>query len=94
MPYVLVRLQLDDYDRWRAVLDEQAEARAAHGCTGIEIFRNPDDTSEVMALFEWVSLEKARTFAPPKKVQDAMERSGVIGPPAIHFLDKVDSWEP
>jgi hypothetical protein len=52
MPYLLERHKVRDYDKWRAVFDEDTDNRAASGSRGARIFRSADDPSELMVLFE------------------------------------------
>ena len=60
MPYLLERHKVHDYARWRTVFDADAAGREAAGCRGARIFRNADDPEEVVVLFEWDTLERAR----------------------------------
>ena len=79
MPYLLERHKVRDYDKWRAVFDEDTDNRAASGSRGARIFRSADDPSALMVLFEWESLEMARRRIESKAVSQKFEEAGVAG---------------
>jgi quinol monooxygenase YgiN len=60
MEHVLVRLKLEDYAKWRPVFDGLAGFRKTSGSKGGRLFQKSDNPNEVVILFEWESLEKAR----------------------------------
>lgn len=62
MPALLIRQRVTDYARWRQAFAEQAHARNANGCQGVQIFRNPDDPNETIVILTWDSLMRARLF--------------------------------
>ncbi len=77
MPYLLERYKGHDYARWRAVLDADAAGREAAGCRGARILRNADDPEEVVVLFEWDSLERARQRIESATLGREFEEAGV-----------------
>ena len=94
MPYLLERHKIRDYDKWRAVFDEDSDNRAASGSRGARIFRSADDPSELMVLFEWESLEMARRRIESKAVSEKFEESGVAGGverTEFYFLEEAES---
>ena len=76
---------------WKAAFDEHASTRKAAGSKGGRLFRSADDPNELVAIFEWDSLENARKFVGSDDLRQAMEQAGVTGPPDILFLDQVDT---
>ena len=79
MPYLLERHKVQDYDRWRKVFDEDAGNRAASGSRGARIFRDTDDPSELVVLFEWESLEMARQRVESQAVKQKFGEARVAG---------------
>jgi len=94
MPYLLERHKVRDYDKWRAVFDEDSDNRAASGSRGAQIFRSADDPSELMVLFEWESMEMARRRIESKAVSQKFEEAGVAGGverTEFYFLEEAES---
>ena len=90
MAYVLFHTKVEDYAKWKPVFDEHGAARQAAGSKGGYLFQSADDPNELVIIFEWDNLEKARQFVQSDDLRQAMERSGVTGPPEIHFLELAD----
>jgi hypothetical protein len=94
MPYLLERHQVRDYARWREVFD--AEGRKDAGCRAARIFRNADDLQEVVVLFEWDSLERARRrieSATLKREFEEARVSGGTGQTEFYLLEEAGFWE-
>ena len=79
MPYLLERHKVHDYARWRAVFDADAAGREAAGCRGARIFRYADDPEEVVFLFEWDPLQRARQRIESATLGQEFEEVGVSG---------------
>ena len=90
MPYLLIQPTIEDYAKWKPVFDEHSATRKASGSKGGQLFRNADNPNEILILFEWDDLEKARQFTQSDDLRQAMQRSGVIGRPDLYFLDEVE----
>ena len=63
MPYILVRQKVEDYAKWKPFFDQHSATRQSSGSRGGRLFRNAHDPNELVVLFEWDDLEKARQFA-------------------------------
>lgn len=79
MPYLLERHRVRDYARWREVFDADAGNREAAGCRGARVFRDAEDPEEVVVLFEWDSLERARRRIESARLKEEFEEAGVRG---------------
>lgn len=88
MPYVLIRHKVRDYAKWKPMFDKHGSTRKAGGCKGGHLFRSADDPNEVVVLFEWDNLGKARQFVQSKDLREVMERAGVADQPDMYFLDE------
>lgn len=49
---LLAHLKIADYDAWRSVFDDDAEARGNAGMTLLQLWRQADDANRVWMLFE------------------------------------------
>ena len=90
MSYILVQHSVEDYEKWKAVFDEQGATRQAAGSKGGFVLRNADDPNQITVLLGWDNLENARAFAGSDDLREAMQRAGVTGPPKVYFLDEAD----
>ncbi len=68
MPIMITRRRLEegDYDAWKTRFEQGAADRKAAGCRGVRRFRGIADPRELMVIFDWASLEDARTFVDAK----------------------------
>jgi heme-degrading monooxygenase HmoA len=62
----------------------------ANGSRGGRLYRNATDPNELVILFEWDDLDKARTFAPSEDLRQIMQRAGVADRPDLYFLEEVE----
>ncbi len=90
MPYLLVRHKVEDYAKWKPIYDQHGTTRKASGGQSAQLFRNANDPNELVILFEWDDLEKARQFAQSEDLRQAMQRAGVADQPNIYFLEEVE----
>jgi len=84
-----VRHSVADYAAWRVVYDEAETIRKAHGCTGQEVFRNPDDRNDVFVTHEFPTVDDARAFAADPALAEGMQRAGVVSAPRIEIYEVV-----
>ena len=89
MSVVLVQLKTTDYAAWKNVFEGTAAMREAAGLTNTRILRSADDPNEVFVRSDTNDLAKAKQFLTSPEVRTMMEKSGLVGPPAIHFLNPV-----
>lgn len=87
MHYMLVRHQVADFDSWKKVYDAHASAREGAGIRELHLWRNVDNSSEVVIVFEAGDVGRAKKFAASEDLKDAMSRAGVRGQPDIVFLE-------
>lgn len=90
MSYMLVRDKVKGYAKWQPVFDENGATRKTSGSKGGHLFRNADDPSELIILFEWDDLKNARQLAQSEELKKAMERAGVSDKPDIFFLEEIE----
>lgn len=90
MAYMIVRHKVADYAKWKPAFDQHGSTRGANGSKGGQLFRNAGDPSEVIAVFEWDDLDKARQFAQSDNLRETMQNAGVADIPDIYFVEKVE----
>ncbi len=87
MVYINVRHTSADYATWRPFFDDDEARRRAAGATGVKhVFRDVDDPNTVTVIIEWDNEENARKFMNEPALKEVMERSGVIGMPAVRTI--------
>ena len=51
---VLATAKIQDFDRfWNTFSTKGAEKRKQHGCKGAQVFRDPNESDRVWAIFDW-----------------------------------------
>ena len=88
MAYVLVQHKVEDYNKWKAAFEEHSNFRSQNGSKGGKVFQNADNPNELFVLLEWESFESAQRFIQSDNLKDAMQQAGVVGMPAIHFVEE------
>lgn len=91
MAQLLVRHRVEDYDEWKRVFDDHADAREEYGSLGGVVGRVAGDPDEVVLVLEWDDVDRAREFADSATLQNAMREAGVVGTPEVTFLDETTS---
>ncbi len=90
MAYLVIRHKVADYAKWKPIFDQHGATRKTGGSKGGRLFRSVDNPNELVILFEWESVEKARQFAQSQDLRQTMQRAGVADKPDVYFLDEVD----
>ena len=88
MPYILVHSKVEDYNKWKSAYDENSDFRTQLGSKGGRVFQSADNPGELFVLLEWDSVENAKKFAQSDELKEKMQEAGVVGKPAIHFLEE------
>lgn len=88
--YFLVRSKVEDYAKWKSVFDEMGTTRKAASSKGGYVFRNINNSNEIVVLLEFEDLGKTRQFAESEDLKQAMQRAGVVDKPDIYLLEETD----
>ena len=75
------------FEKGKVAFDAHQEARTRVGMRTRLLFRNLDDLSEVILLFEVSDQKKVREFAASADLQQVMRESGVTNQPDVYFLE-------
>lgn len=90
MLYLLIHINVKDCEKWKPVFDAYGATRRTSGSQGGQLFRSSSNPNELISLFEWDDLEKARQFMQSEGLREKMQEAGVIGRPDIYFLEEVE----
>ncbi len=93
MTYVLVLHHVEDYSRWKPVYDGDRVVRKDRGSKGSSVLRNADDPNHLVVITEWENLESAKNFAESEDLKNTMQKAGVIGRPAVFYLEELERTE-
>jgi len=93
MTYVMVLHHVEGYDRWKPVFDEDSDIRKDRGSKGAFILRNNNDPNHLVVITEWENLEKAKNFAESDNLKNTMQKAGVVGKPAVFYLEEIERTE-
>ncbi len=90
MPFVLVRLRVQDYPQWLRVMQEHVAARRSLGARGTRIFRDTEHPDQVVCLTEWEDFARAREFMASGDPVEIAKRSTRTGAAESLFLEESD----
>ena len=88
MAHLVLHHKIEDYNQWKPAFDEHSSLRSEGGSQGGKVFRNANDPNELFVLLEWDSIENAQNFAQSDQTKEAMMNAGVVGMPAIYFVEE------
>jgi hypothetical protein len=84
MVYLNVRHTVTDYGKWRPIFDQDDARRRAAGATGVnQVYRDMDEPNIITLILEWDTAENARKFAHDPALGAVMQKTGVVGVPAL-----------
>jgi heme-degrading monooxygenase HmoA len=90
MATMIVRFQVEDFDRWRRMFDEMRTARAEHGIVSASVHRNAADPEMVVTILRTASLDAARAWGNSETLHEAMTAAGVNDVIEIEYLEDVE----
>ena len=88
MPHTLVRIQIEDFEKWELVFKDSSALRKAYGSKGVRVFRNVEKPNEVVLVAEYEDAQRARQLFQSQEFREATRKAGVIGPPEVTLLDE------
>ena len=77
MAIVVLHFEVDDYDTWKPMFDEDPAGRRDSGATGHVVSRAVENPNEVFIRVKFPSVEQAKTFRERLIASGAMERGGM-----------------
>jgi quinol monooxygenase YgiN len=82
----LVSHDVEEYDRWKAGFDAQAEWRRRAGVIGHSVSRVADRPNRVVILAQSASAEGLQALSPSDELRASMQKAGVCSPPEVKML--------
>lgn len=82
---LLVRNEVEDFDRWKEIFDAQAEPARAYGLAVVHLWRSADNPNEVFFILAVEDRARAEAFMARPVSEAVGEASGVIDG-EFHFL--------
>ena len=85
---VLATAKIGDFDRfWNTFSTKGAEKRKQHGCKGAHVFRDPNESDRVWAIFDWDEAGWQSFTSDPEDPAIFQEAGFTQGPPkSAEFL--------
>jgi hypothetical protein len=71
---MVMHFEVDDYDAWKQLFDEDPAGRAESGATSYMISRAVDNPNETFIRTEFPSVEQAKAFREKLLASGALER--------------------
>jgi hypothetical protein len=93
LPAIIVRHEVQDYDRWRKAYDDFDEFRRKSGIVGHAFNQELGKPNQVMVYHQAREIDTLRNFLDSPELQETMKRAGVVGQPQIDFVEGVDYAE-
>ncbi len=91
MPYVLIQHEVGKYEVFEPVFRDDESRRRRNGSKRGRLFRNVSDPRNLVALFEWDTVENARRFADSYELKEAVEWAGSTPARAIVLEEVFES---
>jgi hypothetical protein len=87
MALMVVHHKVRDYATWRPAYDAHEPSRVGAGITNGRVYRNAEDPNDLVILLDVADAAQARAWTLGEDLRTAMEKAGVVGAPAVYFLD-------
>lgn len=90
MIHILAKVSIEDLPKFIGIFSTQgAQMRRKHGSRKSQLFTVPEQSNQVMVLFEWDSKEAFEGFLSDPLVKETMQSSGTVGRPEFTILEKL-----
>jgi quinol monooxygenase YgiN len=88
MASILVQHTVKDYAEWKKVFDSAKDLRTSSGEISAQVYRDASDPNKITVMNKWDSMANAQKFVQSPEMKAAMEKAGVVGAPAVYFLNE------
>jgi quinol monooxygenase YgiN len=88
MASILVQHTVKDYAEWKKVFDSAKDLRTSSGELSAQVYRDASDPNKITVMNKWDSMANAQKFVQSPEMKAAMEKAGVVGAPAVYFLNE------
>ena len=76
MVYMIAKLKVENFDKWKPVFDKRATARKEAGSKEALLFRNSNDPNEAEILFEWNTQANAQKYMESESTKKVLHNAG------------------
>lgn len=84
---------VEDYATWREVYDAFDAHRKQHGIVGHAVNQELGNPKRVIVYHQAKEMATLRAFADSEELRERMPRAGVVGKPAFHFFQSVETQQ-
>ena len=77
--HILVQHEVEDFDAWKKVYDDDTPARTEAGLEEIQLLRGYDNPNWVVILMSAKDISEVRAFVNSDHLAQAMKGAGVVG---------------
>ena len=91
MAIMVMNFEVDDFDVWKAMFDEDPVGRREAGATGHVVSRGVDNPNEGFVRLDFPSVEQANAFRERLIASGVLERGGMrlkAGPTVAEMADQ------
>ena len=91
MAVIITRINVDDYDAWKPLFDQDPAGRAESGAISHMVSRAVDNPNEAFIRVEFPSVDQAKAFREKLLASGALERGGMrikSGPTVAEVADQ------
>ncbi len=85
MATIFVTSEVEDYDNWRKVYDDNEEIRDKYRVVARGVFRESDDSNVITVIIDG-EMEDLQAFAKSTDLYEAMKQAGVVGLPNMRYF--------
>ena len=88
MAVLLFTHKVKDFAAWKKAFDTHIDMRKSFGEVSAEVLRDASDPNLITVVNKWDSVANAQKFVHSPELRAAMETAGVVGQPAVSFLNE------
>ena len=87
MATMIAKMRVANFERWKEDFTSMSGARGKSGWVEHRVLRDATDPNIVTVVSRVKDLDSAKRYGQSNELREAMQRSGVLGPPDISFCD-------
>jgi quinol monooxygenase YgiN len=72
------RIEVADYDAWKAIFDSHDDTRVENGQYNVQLFRDIENPNIVTLISHWESMEGVQAFQQAVDIQAAQKQGSMI----------------
>ncbi len=88
MTHVLVRVNFEEFEKWKAGFTAASSLRQQYGSQGVTVYRSSDNPNQVVIVGAYEDKQRAQQMFQSQEFRAATKRAGLTAPPEVTFLDE------